>query len=93
MVRAMCGVQLKDRKRSADLMFMPGLNETIDQFAMANSVCWHGHVLRREDGNVLRRALDFEVEREGKTVLTMRRGGRNVQASLALVPGTNVEEA
>ena len=39
MVRAMCGVQLKDRKRSMDLMFMLGLNKTIDQLAMANSVC------------------------------------------------------
>ena len=47
MVRAMCGVQLKDRKRSTYLMFMFGLNETNDQLAMANSVCWHGHVLRR----------------------------------------------
>ena len=37
-MRAMCGVQLKDRKRSIDLMFMLGLNETIDQLAMANNV-------------------------------------------------------
>ena len=29
MVRAMCGVQLKDRNRSTDLMFMLGLSETI----------------------------------------------------------------
>ena len=34
MVRAICGVQLKDRKRSRDLMFMLGLNETIDQFSL-----------------------------------------------------------
>ena len=60
MVRAMCGVQLKDRKRSTDLML--GLNETIDQLAMANSVDWHDHLLRREYGHVLRKALDFEVE-------------------------------
>ena len=26
MVRAMCGVQLKDRRRSEDLMLMVGLN-------------------------------------------------------------------
>ena len=38
-VGAMCGVQLKDRKRFMDLMFMLGLNETIDQLAIANSVC------------------------------------------------------
>ena len=44
----MCGVQLKNRKRTKDLMLMLGLIETIDQLAMANSVHWHGHVLRRE---------------------------------------------
>ena len=46
MVRAMCGVHLKDRKRSTDLMLMLGSSETIDQLAMANSVCRYGHVLR-----------------------------------------------
>ena len=30
MSRAMCELQLKDRKRSTDLMFMLGLNETLD---------------------------------------------------------------
>ena len=34
----------------------------MDQLAMANSVRWYGHVLSREDGHVLRRASDFEVE-------------------------------
>ena len=45
-----------------DLILILGLNETKDQLAIANSVRWYGHVLRREDGHVLRRALDFEVE-------------------------------
>ena len=41
------------------------LNETIDQIAMANSVRWYCHALRREDGHVLRRALHLkEEERE-----------------------------
>ena len=62
MVRVMCGIQLKDRKTSTDLMFMLSLNETMDQLAMANSVRWHGHVLRVEGGHVFGRALDFEVE-------------------------------
>ena len=44
------------------MMMMMGLNETIEQLPMANSVCWHGHVLRTEDGHALRRALKFEVE-------------------------------
>ena len=38
MVRTMCGVQIKDRKRYTDLMFKLGLRVTIDQLAMANSV-------------------------------------------------------
>ena len=58
----MCEVQLKDRKRYTELVFMLGLKETIDQLAVANSFSWYGHVLRREDGRILRRALDFEVE-------------------------------
>ena len=41
---------------------MLGLNETADQLSIANSVRWCGHVLMREDGHVLRRALDFEVD-------------------------------
>ena len=34
----MCGVQLKDSRRSTD--FMLGLNKGVDQLAMTNSVCW-----------------------------------------------------
>ena len=63
-VRTMCGVQLKDIKRSNDLML--GLNETTYQLAKAISVCWYGHVLRREGGHVLRRSLDFEVDGQRK---------------------------
>ena len=58
----MCGVQLIDSNGFTDLMLMLGLKETIDQLAMANGFRWYGHVLRREDGHVFRRALDFEVE-------------------------------
>ena len=64
MVRAMCGVHFIDRRRSTDLVSMLGFNETIDQLAMANSVHWYGHVLRRDDGHVLRR--DVDVECHGK---------------------------
>ena len=66
MVTEICGVQIKDRKRSTNLMFMLSLNETIDQLAMTNSVRRYGHVLKRKDGHVLRRALDFEVEGQTK---------------------------
>ena len=42
-------------------MQMLGLNEAMEQLAVAISVGWYGHVLRREDGHVLRKALDFVV--------------------------------
>ena len=64
MVRAMCGVQPKDIKRSTDLMSMLILNETIDQLVIANSVHWHGHVKMREDGHVLRRKDSHVLRRE-----------------------------
>ena len=44
------------------MAFMLDLNETMDQLSMAISARWYDHVLRREDGDVMRRALDFEVE-------------------------------
>ena len=54
MVRTMCGAKLKDRKGSKNLMLIVDFNETVDQLAMANNVRCHSHVLRKEDGHVLR---------------------------------------
>ena len=54
MVRAMCGVHLKDR-RVVVLMLMLGLRETIYQLAMVSSVHWYGHVLRRKEGDLMGR--------------------------------------
>ena len=79
MVRAMCGVQLKGRKRSKDLMLMLGLNETIDQLAMSNSVRWYGHVLRREDSHVLRRVLHFVIECQRKKGRLKRTWNKQVE--------------
>ena len=76
MVRAMCEVQLYDRKGSTNFIIMLGLNKTIDQLAMANSVRWHGHVLRIEEGHIMRRALYFEVEgqtKKGRPTRTWKR--------------------
>ena len=47
------GYSSKIEKDILDLILVFGLNENIDQLAMANSVCWYGHVLRREDSHVL----------------------------------------
>ena len=66
MLRAICRVKLKDRKQSKNLMLMLGWNGIMDQLTMASSVRWWGYVLRRGDGHVLIRALDFEVRGRSK---------------------------
>ena len=52
-------------------MLMLGLIETIDLFAISNSVCWYSHVLRIEDGDVLRRVLSYKVEGQRKKLKLM----------------------
>ena len=49
--------------RSMDLILLLGLNEAIDQLAMANSVC---HVVTSEDSHICGSALEFEVGGEGR---------------------------
>ena len=67
MMRAMCGVKMFDKRRSQELMSLLGLTDTLDGLAWASGVRWYGHVLRRDNGNALRRALDFKVaERKGR---------------------------
>ena len=39
------------------------------------SVHWYGHVLRREDGHILRRALGIEVEGQIEEWEAMRKAG------------------
>ena len=40
-----------------NMMEMLGLKETAVQMAKANGVRWYGHVLRRDDGHVLRKKV------------------------------------
>ena len=45
---------------------------------MANSVHSYGHMLRKEDGHVLRKAFDFEVEgqwKKGRSKRTWKKVG------------------
>ena len=54
MVRSMCGVKLVDTKKMEDLLEMLGLNEMLDRMAKASGVRWYGHVIRRDDDNILK---------------------------------------
>ena len=42
-------------------MSLLGSKNTLDGLARASEVRWNGHVLRRDNGDVLRRVLNFEV--------------------------------
>ena len=84
MVRAMCGEQLKNRKIFTDLMITVGCSETIDQLATANSVRRHDHALRREDVNVLGRALDYEVNVKGRTKRAWKKQVWDKSATISL---------
>ena len=60
-VRSMSGVKLVDGKKMEDLMEMLGLKETLDRMAKASGVRWYGHVIRRDDDNILKKATMMEV--------------------------------
>jgi len=60
--RAMCGMKLMDRKNTDELIDMLRINETLDRMAIASGVRWFGYALRRDESDVLREALQFEVD-------------------------------
>ena len=62
MVRVMCGAKLMKKKRTENLMEMLRLKETVVQMAKLNGVRWYGYLLRRYDGHVLRKSLEFKVK-------------------------------
>ena len=58
----MCGVKMMDKRSTEELINMLGLHENVVGMEKASGVQCYGHVLRRDDGDVLRRALEFEVD-------------------------------
>ena len=48
-------------KNNEELIKMLGLEEILDKMAKINGVLWHGQVVRRDDDNVLKKALMLEV--------------------------------
>ena len=60
-IRAMCGVKLLDQRNSEELMDLLGIKDSLDRMAKASSIRWYGHVLRKENENVIVKALKFEV--------------------------------
>ena len=50
-----------DRRNSEVLIDMLGIKETLDSMAQASRMRWYGHVLRKENEDVIVKALQFEV--------------------------------
>ena len=66
MMRAMCGIKMIEKRRRLEQMSLLGLKDTMDGLARASEVRWYEHVLRRDNGDVLRRALDFKMVERGR---------------------------
>ena len=66
MVRSMCGVKIEDRKNTEELMEILNLKKTLDRTAKANGARWYGHVIRREDDNILKKAVMMKVNGQRK---------------------------
>ena len=53
-------------KKMEDLMEMLGLKETFNRMAKANGVRRNGHVIRRDDDNIQKKAMMMEVNGKRK---------------------------
>ena len=58
MVKAMCGANLIEKKRTEGLKEMLGLKGPVIPMTKANAVRWY--VLRRDDEHVLRKTLSLK---------------------------------
>ena len=47
------GMKMMYRKNTNELIDMLRFDESMDKMAKVNRVIWYGHILRREDNNVL----------------------------------------
>jgi len=61
MVRWICGVKLQDRVPSKGLRKRLGL-DVIISVLQRNRLRWHGHVLRNEDNDWVKKCMEYEVE-------------------------------
>ena len=84
MVRSMCGVKLVDRKDTEELIEMLGLKKTLNKR--------YGHVIRREDNNILKKAMMMEVNGQRKRGRPKMTWKRQVEESVKKV-GLKIEEA
>ena len=81
-----CKFKVNEKRSSQDLVNFLGLKGALDGLAKASGVLRYGHVLRRDNSNVLRRALNFEVVKRGRGRRKMTRR-RQVDQEIGLKKG------
>ena len=94
-MRAMCGVKMIEKRRQ-ELMSLMGLKDTLNGLTRASGVQWYRNVLRRDNGDVLRRVLDFEVveRREcGRSNMTWKRQVEKHTAQIGLKKENAIDRA
>ena len=84
MIRAKCGVKLKDQKNTKELMLMLGITVLFERMVRAVAVRWYGHILQREEGNILKEALGNWKEQKGKTKDYLERTVPDISAQQTL---------
>ena len=70
----MCGVQLKDRLPSKELIERLGVDD-IALILQQNRLRWYGHVLRKDDDDWVKKCMEYEgFKTKGKTKEDLERG-------------------
>jgi len=60
-VRWMCGIKLQDRVPSKGLRERLGLDDIISVLQQ-NRLRWYGHVLQKEDSDLVKKCMEYQVE-------------------------------
>ena len=81
-----------DRRNDEELMEMLNLKETFDKMAKVNRVLWYEHVVRKDDGNVLKKALMLEVNGQRNRGRLKQIWRRQVEENVNKI-GLEVDEA
>jgi len=61
LVRWMCNIKVKDRVPSNELRERLGIDDII-LILQQNRLRWHGHVLRKEDTDWVKKCMEYEVK-------------------------------
>jgi len=75
MVSRMCNVEVKDRVPSKESRDRLGIDDII-LIVQQNRLQWHGHVLRKEDTDWVKKCMEYEVESSRPTGRRKGRGQR-----------------